>query len=209
MVDLSALLAKPINEVSDTELIAIKEFAREQARLKPPAPASVSIPCRVLRLREIFQYTGSRTVVEGLLFKNTLTILSGLHGHREKRSWRMDPTSVLDGFPVFGNPEFRCERRGPFWFSTERRLKPSSSSVSWAWVSKRIGPSTPRISPACASIGPRLRDHPGHRRRVSPYNWWSPTTSTVPYCSTKTYACGNGARSWAGSASWRTSQRFC
>ena len=112
MVDLSALLAKPINEVSDTELIAIKEFAREQARLKPPAPASVSIPCRVLPIREIFQYQDPESLIEGLLFKNTLTILSGFTGTGKTLLAHEIEKSVLDGFPVFGNPAFQVKQTG-------------------------------------------------------------------------------------------------
>lgn len=110
-LDISTLIGKPIAELGDVELLAVKEYAREQARLKPPAPP-VSIPCRVLPIREIFQYQDPEALIEGLLFKNTLTILSGFTGTGKTLLAHEIEKSILDGFPVFGNPAFRVKQTG-------------------------------------------------------------------------------------------------
>ena len=110
-VDIAGLMRKPLPELTETELVTIKAFAVEQARLKPPVTA-VKIPCRVLPIREIFQYEDPESLIEGLLFKNTLTILSGFTGTGKTLLAHEIEKSILDGFPVFGNPAFKVRQTG-------------------------------------------------------------------------------------------------
>ena len=105
------LTKRPPRELSDVELLAVKEYAKEQARLKPQG-APVSIPCKVSRIHEIFQYQDPEALIDGLLFRNTLTILSGFTGTGKTLLAHEIEKSVLDGFPVFGNPSFKVRQTG-------------------------------------------------------------------------------------------------